>query len=424
MRRWRAGTVWLALGAADGFLNRLLGTVFNVFLILRVGLDPLQLVLMGTVLEVSYLLFEVPTGVLADVRSRKASIVVGYLGTGLAFLVLGAAESFAVAALSQVLYGISATFVSGADVAWLTDEIGEEAARPMYLRGERSYNLGSLVGMVGSVALASVALPLPIVATGLGYLGLGLALTLVMVETPRPSRGRGSTLRASVATTVREAIRQVRAHHVLLLILATAALHGASTEGWDRLADLHFLRGIGLPSLYDLDRVVWFAVFDGVSLLLGLGAITFIERRVHLEGHTRVATLLAGIDGLMIAGTIAFAVVGSFWGAVVAFWIVGGLRSVRDPIFTAWNNQGLDPATRATVNSIGGQSDAVGQALAGPVVGGVGRTVSVPWAISVAGLLRVPALLLYVRAVRRGSVGTKPPEAIEQELTLDEGEGA
>jgi len=37
-------------------------TVYSVFLILQVGLDPLQLVLMGTVLEVSYLLFDVPTG--------------------------------------------------------------------------------------------------------------------------------------------------------------------------------------------------------------------------------------------------------------------------------------------------------------------------------------------------------------------------
>jgi len=34
---------------------------------------------------------------------------------------------------------------------------------------------------------------------------------------------------------------------------------------------------------------------------------------------------------------------------VLAFWIVGALRSVRDPVFTAWVNQGLDPATRARV---------------------------------------------------------------------------
>jgi DHA3 family tetracycline resistance protein-like MFS transporter len=113
-------------------------------------------------------------------------------------------------------------------------------------------------------------------------------------------------------------------------------------------------------------------------------------------------------------------VVGSFWWAVCLFWIVGGLRSVRAPIFTAWINQGLDPATRATINSIGGQADAVGQALAGPVVGGVGRAVSVPWAISLAGLIRLPILFLYLRAIRRGTVGTLAPEAMEQEIDLAE----
>jgi hypothetical protein len=58
--------------------------------------------------------------------------------------------------------------------------------------------------------------------------------------------------------------------------------------------------------------------------------------------------------------------------------------------------------------------------MAGPVVGGVGRAVSVPWAISLAGLLRVPILLLYLRALRRGTVGTRAAEAIDQEIDLVE----
>jgi len=404
----------------DGFLFHLDSTVFSVFLILQVGLDPLQLVLMGTILEVSYLLFEIPTGIVADAVSRKWSIVIGYLGTGIAFIVLGLADSFAIAAVSQVLYGVSATFVSGADVAWLTDEVGEEAARPLYLRSEQFYNGGALVGIVASVALASVALRLPILICGVGYACLGLVLMLLMTESRRPTREVGTKLRHSMRDTLRSAVRQVRAHHVLLLILATAALHGASTEGWDRLSDLQFLQGIGLPPLGDLNRVVWFGILDGVALVLGIGALAYVKRRGHLEGHVRVARILALVDLMLIVSVVGFALVGSFWWAVLLFWIVGGLRSVRGPIFTAWINQGLDPATRATINSMGGQADAVGQALAGPIVGGVGRAVSVPWAISVAGLLRLPILFLYLRAIRRGTVGTLPPEVMDQEIDLEE----
>jgi len=375
-------------------------------------------VLMGTILEVSYLLFEVPTGIVADTVSRKWSIVIGYVGTGIAFVMLGSADSFGIAALSQVLYGVSATFVSGADVAWLTDEVGEDAARPLYVRSEQFFNGGALVGIAGSVALASIALRLPILVCGLGYAALGLALAFGMTESRRPTRDAGTKFRHSMRATLRDAIRQVRAHHILLLILATAALHGASTEGWDRLSDLQLLRGIGLPALGDLEPIVWFGILDGVGLVLGIAALGYVRRRGHLEGHGLVAKLLALVDVLLIASVVGFAVVGSFWLAAILFWIVGGLRSLRGPLFTAWINQGLDPATRATINSMGGQADAVGQAMAGPVVGGVGRAVSVPWALSLAGLLRLPILFLYLRAIRRGTVGTVAPDAMDQEIDL------
>ena len=420
MGRWRAGTIWLSMWAADGFFFHLNSTVFSLFLIIRVGLDPLQLVLMGTILEVSYLVFEVPTGVVADAFSRKWSIVIGYVGGGLAFLLLGSAGSFGVAALSQILYGVSATFISGADVAWLTDEVGEDAARPLYVRSEQFYNGGALVGIAGSVALASIALRLPILVCGLGYVALGVALSFGMTESRRPTRGAGTKLRHSIRVTLRDAIRQVRAHHVLLLILATAALHGASTEGWDRLSDLRLLRGVGLPSLGDLEPIVWFGMLDGVGLVLGIAALSYVRRRGHLEGHGRIAALLAVVDVMLIASVVGFALIGSFWWAAILFWIVGGLRSLRGPVFTAWINQGLDPATRATINSMGGQADAVGQAMAGPAVGGVGRAVSVPWALSFAGLLRLPILVLYLRAIRRGTVGTVPPDEMDQEIDLAE----
>lgn len=67
---------------------------------------------------------------------------------------------------------MSATFVSGADVAWLTDEVGEDAARPLYVRSEQFFNGGALVGIAGSVALASIVLRLPILVCGLGYAAL------------------------------------------------------------------------------------------------------------------------------------------------------------------------------------------------------------------------------------------------------------
>ena len=420
MRRLPATTVYLFYLASNGFLFRLLTTVFNVFLIMELHLDPLQLLLMGTFLEGSYLVFELPTGLIADTISRKFSVLIGVGGVGVSFILFGLSNSFAMAAFSQILFGLFATFESGADVAWLTDEIGEEAAHEYYMRGEQYFLAFSLIGILGSVALAwAFSLRTPIVVAGIGALVLAALLSFLMREEnyhPAPL-APGQTVRSGLLATLKEGIGEVRRHRVLLLILAVAALHGASTEGFDRLSDYHFLKGIGLPSLGSMNYVVWFGLLDGVSLALGFLAVHLVKGRTRLEGHVHVARILAVVDVALIVRVVVFGFAGSYWLAVAAFWLVGGLRHVREPIFRAWVNQGLDPRTRATVNSMATQFDAIGQAAGGPMLGLSTKLVSVPVTIMISGLLRIPVLSLYLRAIRRGTVGTVPP--VDEAIDLD-----
>ena len=78
--------------------------------------------------------------------------------------------------------------------------------------------------------------------------------------------------------------------------------------------------------------------------------------------------------------------------------------------------------TGAVIEAVGllglaGLLPPVGLLPAPPVVGGVGRAVSVPWALALAAL-RLPILFLYLRAIRRGTVGTVAPDAMDQEIDL------
>jgi DHA3 family tetracycline resistance protein-like MFS transporter len=421
MRRLSTTTVFMLYEATNGFFFRLLATVFNVFLIRDLHLTPLQLLLMGTCLEASYLLFEIPTGIVADTVSRKLSVVIGVAGVGVSFILLGASTSFAMAAFSQILFGIFATFESGADYAWLTDELGEQEAHEYYLKGEQMFQAFAFGGIIASVVLgAAFGLRTPIVIAGIGALALAAFLMIAMREEhyrPAP-REPGQRLTSSLLQTFRAGVREVRRHTVLLAILLVAALHGASTEGFDRLADYHFLKDIGLPSLGSFDTVLWFGLLDGVALLLGIAAIQVVKTRTHLEGHAHVARLLGAIDVVLVLAVVGFAFVGRFWFAVVLFWIVGGLRNVREPIFRAWVNQGLEARTRATINSMATQADAVGQAVGGPMLGVAATAISVPAALAISGVLRLPALLLYRRAIRRGTVGTVTPA--EETITIEE----
>jgi DHA3 family tetracycline resistance protein-like MFS transporter len=91
-------------------------------------MDPLQLVLTGTTLEVTVLIFEIPTGVLADVYSRRLSTILGVALIGGSLIIEGSFPLFAIVLLSQVIWGIGWTLISGAHDAWIADEIGADAA--------------------------------------------------------------------------------------------------------------------------------------------------------------------------------------------------------------------------------------------------------------------------------------------------------
>ena len=80
------------------------GILAAVYRMEEAGLNPLELLLVGTVLEASVFLFEIPTGIVADVYSRRASIVIGFLLIGAGYIVEGVLPTFATIVFAQVLW--------------------------------------------------------------------------------------------------------------------------------------------------------------------------------------------------------------------------------------------------------------------------------------------------------------------------------
>ena len=400
--------VYLFINVVFGLAFMLYATIASVYRIQTVGLDPLQLVLVGTVLELAVLIFEVPTGVLADTYGRRRSVIAGFFLIGAGFSFEAALPTFGAVLAAQVVWGVGYTFISGALQAWIADEMGGEELGRVYLRGEQMDYLGSFFGVLASALLATVALNLPLLLAGALTAALGVALIFVMQERnfrPVPREARSSW--AQVGATARGGARLVRARPVLLMLLAVAAFSGMSSEGFDRLWEAHLLQDIGLPSLGGLDPVVWFGVINAGALVLGYLAAEVIGRRLDVGSVAVASRALFVLDALTIAGVLAFALAGSFALALAAFWLAGIARKLGEPMYLAWLNQGLQPGVRATVISISSQSNALGQVAGGPVVGAVGTLTGIRAALTVAAVTLSPALLIYAKAIRRG--GVEPP---------------
>lgn len=401
--------IYLTLEGALALLMALYGTVTTVYRVQAAGLNPLQLTLVGTALEGSIFVLQIPTGALADVFSRRASVTLGVALTGAGFLLEGLVPRFGPILLAQVLWGAGYTFISGAEEAWISDEVGVERANRAFLRAQQAGLLAGLVGVAGSVALASVRLNLPLEVAGVLSLALAVGVAIVMPETSRQRVGaneprveRAARMRlAEVGATLRASWRLLRTRPTIRLILGALIFLGMGCEGFDRLGDAHLLLDTGLPPLGPFQPVVWFGVFSASIMLLGLAATEVARRRVDMNGHGSLAGALFTLTAAIAAGIIVFGLAGGFALAVGAYLAINVLRRVFGPLSIAWLNQSAEPQTRATVLSLHGQADALGQIACVPIIGAIGSAVSLPAALVVSGLALTPALAFFARAIRQ-----------------------
>lgn len=407
MRRLPAVPFYYAL---EFLLSLPAWVVVAVFLVRDIGLSPLELILVGTVMEAAVFVFEVPTGAFADAYGRRRSIAVSCMLQGAAYVLVGSASSFAMVLVAWALWGFGWTFMSGAYQAWITDEVGPERVGRVFARGDQLGYAGALVGLVGSVALATLSLRLPIIAVGVLTIAVGIATALLMPETGfrRSAATERSNPIAELRGAVTNGVRYVRVQPLLLAIVAIDFFAGMSTEAMDRLREAHFIRDVGLPRVGSLDPVVWFGLFGVGGLLIGFVASQYLVRRFEREEPPSLARWLLVITAAQGATLALFAFSGTLVFAVAALWLYGLTRALDSPLYMTWLNQNIgDSSVRATVISIAGQSNAIGQAGGGPLLGGVGNLFGIRAALLAGAAVITPALALYARAIRHGG---KEPE--------------
>jgi DHA3 family tetracycline resistance protein-like MFS transporter len=413
-----AYSCYLLIRALASFAAATAFTLNLVYHVQTVGMTPLQLVLVGTTLEVTAFLSQIPTGIVADLYSRRLSVIIGYALVGAAFVIEGMVPSFLVILATQLLWGIGITFVDGAEEAWIVDEVGEERSGQVFTRGAQVGQLATVLGIGASVALGSLELNIPVVVGGAVWLVLAGLLVVVMPETNfHRTEERGSF--ASMRSQFVQGTQVVRRRPVLLCLLGATLFIGLGSEGWDRLNQANFLENLTFPALGN--PPLWFGAMS-IAGMLGSILLTEVIRRRMKRHPERIGRMLIGFQALNIVAVVGFALAGEFWPAVAAALVAGLARSARGPLFMTWMSAQTESRTRATVFSMNGQFDAAGQILGGPPVGAIGERFGIRAALVVAGLLAAPALALYAKAIRTHDVAGGRDEKTADGLGDDSGD--
>jgi len=391
-----ARRIYLTTATAQGFLLSLVFTISQIYRIAQVGLTPFELVLVGTTLEITAFVFEIPTGIVADVYSRKLSTIIGFFLFGLGFIVEGAFPVFATVLLAQVIWGLGWTFISGAHEAWIADEVGVDKVGPVYMRGTQYYHLGSLLGIPLSVYLGKMALNLPILIGGGLFMAYGIFLIILMPENEfSPATSESRQTWQTMKGTFNDGIKLIRSQSVLMLFLAIALFVGLYSEGFDRLQEAHFLTNFTFPLPKLIDTVTWFGIMRLGTLLLTIGLSEIMLRKITANERLKFTQMLQIIFGIIVACLIIFARTEQFYIAIAAVWVLNTARAVSYPLNTTWLNQRIDSQVRATVLSMTSQVDALGQMVGGPITGAIGTLRSLRAALITSSLMLSPVIFLF-----------------------------
>ena len=391
--------VYLWMRAIGAFAFALVITYELVYHTTVINLNPIQLVMLGVVLECMTVFFEIPTGLVADQYSRRLSVIVGVALIGFGFLVEGLFATLLGAILAQVVWGIGFTFYSGAADAWLADEVEEEQANQGYLRGAQLSQMMRLCGVGVGAFVVTYGLHWPIIvgATINIFLAIFLMLKMPEIGFQRNTSEPQQSIWNQMSLPFKDALAQLKIRPVLSFILAIGFVIGLSLGGFDRLNVAHIFENFQLPEIGAFDSVAWFSLISGVVAILSIVGAEIARRYLDSTNKGEIAPILLSMYSGMVVCMLFFALSGWFYLAIAGFCISQALRNTGRPLLIIWINQHTSSQVRATTISMYWQSNALGQIIGSPIIGLIGSLYTVKLAMTaVVGVYSAVLPLLYL----------------------------
>ncbi len=366
----------------------------NTLFLLDAGLGIAEVFIANAAFSAGMVIFEIPTGVVADTLGRRASFLlsVAVLAVStVAYVGLAEIDAGVVPfSVVSVFIGLGFTFYSGAVEAWLVDALRETGYTgeldDVFARGQMVTGATMLVGTVGGGILGGIDLSIPYIARAVMLVALFYLAARLMHDvgfTPQPVAL--ARLPAAMGEVARAGVTFGWRQRPLRLLMVVALVQGAFLSWGFYAWQPYFL------DLLERDAV-WVA-----GVVSALIALSTIAGNVVVEWFTRLCgrrtTLLLWAAAVQTTGAVVVGVATSFWVALVALLLVTASLGAAGPVRQSYVHQLIPTQQRATVvsfdsmvagvGSTGGQAGlgALAQAQsfsAGYVVGGGATVLALP----------------------------------------------
>jgi MFS family permease len=381
----------------------------NTLFLLDAGLSIAEAFVANAFFTAGQVVFEVPTGVIADTWGRRASYLLGagtLLASTLLYLLMWDLQAPLWGwAIASILIGLGFTFFTGAVEAWLVDALAAHGFTggldAMFARGQVVAGVAMLTGSVAGGFIAQATnLGVPyLVRSGLLLVTLATAALFMQDEGFIPSRGKGATaeMRRLLRASVDHGWRVPPLRWVMLAQPFTA---GVGLYAFYAMQP-YLLELYGDPDAFGIAGIAA-AVLAGAQIVGGLSVE--LVRRVF---RSRTTVLLTGVT--VGAGALAAVGVTSSFGVAVAALIVWGLVvSAVAPVRQAYVNGLVPSAERATVLSFDALLGSAGGMVTQPALGRVADV----WGY---GTSYLASALIQAGAIPFVALSRRPPDGLRRD---------
>jgi MFS family permease len=387
----------------------------NTIFLLDAGLNNVEAFAANAFFTLGMLVFEVPTGVVADTRGRRFSYVLGaatLLVSTLLYLLMWQLHAPLWGwAVASILLGLGFTFFSGATEAWLVDALTATGFQGhlehVFGRAQTVGGAAMLAGTVAGGVIAQVTnLGVPYVIRA-AMLGVSLVLALRFMHDLGFTPERGVSAAKAVRNVVSGAIDGgFRNPPVRWLMLAIPFSAGTGIYVF-YAAQPYLLELYGDPTAYSIAGLAA-AIVAGVQIAAGV-AVPWVRR---LFGRRTDALLAAA--ALSVVFLVGMGLVTSFVLAVVLLVAWSFVSALSMPLRQAYLNGVIRSKQRATVLSFDSLMGSAGGVVAQPLLGRVADVSGYGASVVVSGAIRALALP-FVLLARRENAPSDPIRGEEDE---------
>jgi MFS family permease len=383
----------------------------NTLFLLDAGLSNTQAFTANAFFTAGQVIFEVPTGVVADTWGRRASYLLGagtlLLATLLYLWMWRTHAAFWGWAVASIVLGLGFTFFSGATEAWLVDALaftGFKGNLEVVMgRGQIVTGAAMLTGSVAGGFIAQATnLGVPYVLRSV-LLGLTLVVAAFTMKDLgfTPDRGKGAL--AEVRKVLRASIDNgLRNPPVRWLMLAEPFTMGVGIYAFYALQP-YLLQLYGDQRAFGIAGLAA-AVIAGTQMLGGLAAPRLRHLFARRTDALLVSALVSAVCLAIIGWTSSFAV------AVALLVMWGFAYSVSLPMRQAYLNGIIPSAQRATVLSFDNLMGSAGGVVTQPALGRVADGWGYPASYLICAVMQAAALPFLALARRQRA----PSDRIEQ----------